>query len=183
MTFNYYLDQNDYLQHQLFSASKTYSVKKQRSKSWLICSITVVLVSLLFYQHTDSGTAVSLGFALLALLAILYYPVYLGNRYRHHYLIAVTENYAYRFGKRVDVAFTDDTIELHDITGHSSLHWSALKNVTETGDYFFPALKSGGHLIVPKRQIENVSTLRQELQVRCKRLGIPFIDEINWKWR
>ncbi len=39
MTFTYILTENDFLQNQLFVASKSKRVKKQRIKSWITVSL------------------------------------------------------------------------------------------------------------------------------------------------
>ena len=48
MKLEYNLNENDFLQHQLFTASKTERIKMQRRKSWVFVTLTFFIFSLFF---------------------------------------------------------------------------------------------------------------------------------------
>ena len=50
MTIKYSLNQNDFLQHQLYIASKNNSVKNQRRKGWFITTLAFSVLGGIFYQ-------------------------------------------------------------------------------------------------------------------------------------
>ena len=58
-----------------------------------------------------------------------------------------------------------------------------IENVTETANYFYLKIKTGGHLIIPKLKINNVDDVREELKSLCAKLSIDFITDLNWKWK
>jgi hypothetical protein len=181
MTLTYTLDQNDFLQHQLFLASKTDRIKKQRRRSWLIISGSMLLLGIMFYQ--SNNMLLFYYFLALGILSLIFYPLYQKRRYRNHYAKFIADTYKDRFGQNANITFSELAIETNDITGQSKINLSALKNVTETPDYFYPKLKTGEHLVIPKSKIDKVPELRNELRQLCERLGIPFIEDLNWKWK
>lgn len=181
MILTYQLDQNDFLQHQLFLATKTDRIKKQRRKSWLIISGSMVLLSLILFQ--SNNTFLGYYFLGFAILSLIFYPLYQRRYYKNHYAKFIADNYKNRNGETVNVTFTDTTIETSDITGESKINLSVLESVTETPDYFYPALKTGGHLIIPKSKIDDAFQLRSELKQMCEKLKIAYIEDLNWKWK
>jgi hypothetical protein len=181
MTLTYQLDQNDFLQHQLFSASKTERIKKKRTKSWLIVTGSIFLLGFLFYQSANSFLAYY--FLAFGVVTLIFYPIYQRQQYRNHYAKFIAENYKNRFGQIANINFSENTIETIDATGESKINLSEIENVTETGAYFYPRLKSGGHLIIPKSKIIDVSQVRTSLKNLCEKLNINFIEDLNWKWK
>jgi hypothetical protein len=181
MTLTYQLDQIDYLQHQLFLASKSERIKKKRTISWIIVSISIFLVSLIFYRNNNSILFYCfLGFGIYT---SIFYPLYQRQQYRNHYAKFIAENYKYRFGQIANINFSENAIETIDATGESKINLSEIENITETGEYFYPRLKSGGHLIIPKSKIIDVSQVRTSLINICEKLNINFIEDQNWKWK
>lgn len=181
MTLKYQLDQTDFLQHQLFLASKTDRIKKKRTKSWLIVSGTMFLLGFLFYKSDNSF--LSYYFLAFGIVTLIFYPLYQRQQYKNHYAKFIADTYKNRFGQTANIHFSENAIETNDISGDSKINLSELENVTETGDYFYPSLKTGGHLIIPKSKINDVSQLRQELRQLCEKLKISFIEDLNWKWK
>jgi hypothetical protein len=181
MTLTYQLDQNDFLQHQLFLASKTDRIKKKRTKSWLIVSGTMFLLGFLFYQ--SDNTFLTYYFLAFGIVTLIFYPFYQRQQYKNHYAKFIAYTYKNRFWKTANIHFGENVIETIDVSGESKINLSELESVIETGEYFYPSLKTGGHLIIPKTKISDASQLRQELRQLCERLKINFIEDLNWKWK
>ncbi|PVD52399.1 hypothetical protein DC498_09840 [Terrimonas sp.] len=181
MTLTYQLDQNDFLQHQLFLASKIDRIKKKRLKSWLIASGTFFLLGFLFFDSNNPLLAYY--FLAFGIVSLIFYPLYQRNQYKSHYAKFISDTYKNRFGQTANIHFAENVIETNDITGESKINLSELENVTETGEYFYPSLRTGGHLIIPKSKISNIPQLRQELRQLCGRLKINYIEDLNWKWK
>lgn len=181
MTLTFSLDQNDYLQQQLFSASKTRRIKKQRLSAWMIVSWSMVVLGVLFYK--SKNMFLTYYFLAFGIISFLFYPFYQRWHDKNHYAKFTADNYKNRFGQTIHVEFTEFAIECNDITGESKIHLMGIENITETGDYFYPKLKSGETIIIPKAKIDEVSELRMELKQICNRLSIDFIEDLNWKWK
>lgn len=181
MTLRYSLDQNDFLQYQLFAASKSDSIKKKRIKTWLILSGFWLLFSFVFYVRHDT----LLFYVLLAyaIAIFLFYPFYQRRHYKNHYSKFIADTYKNRFGKTLNITFTELALETNDITGESKINLIQIENVTETSGYFYLKMKTGGHLIIPKLKIDNVEDVREELKNLSAKLSIDFITDLNWKWK
>src|SRR5687768_16831339 len=97
MTLTYQLDQNDFLQHQLFLASKTGRIKKKRTKSWLTVSGCMFLLSFIFYQSDNSF--LSYYFLAFGIVTVFLYPLYQRQQYKNHYAKFIADTYKNRFGQ------------------------------------------------------------------------------------
>lgn len=181
MTLTYNLDQNDFLQHQLFAASKSDRIRKKRIRSWLILSCSWLLLSLAFYQAHN--TFLANFFLAYGIITLIFYPFYQRSYYKNHYAKFIGDTYKNRFGKTSNIMFTETAIETYDITGEAKINLTQIENVTEIVDYFYLKMKSGGHIIIPKYKINNSSEVREKLKALCDKLSIDFITDLNWKWK
>ena len=180
MTFTYILTENDFLQNQLFVASKSKRVKKQRIKSWITVSLVFLVLSFLFYE--SGNTIMTYYFLGLGILAVCLYPFYLKWFYKRYYKKYIQEYYKNRFGVSARAKFTDNYIETFDISGESKMNLSEIKEIVETGDYFYLMLNSGGSFIITKMGIENRENVRKEFVNLADKLKIKFTSDLNWKW-
>ena len=179
MTLQYTLNENDFLQHQLYVASKNKRIKQQRKRTWLIYSGSFLLLSLMFYQSDNKF--LTYYFLIFGLLFLCFFPFYQKWHYKNHYKKFINENYKNRFGQAENISLTEDCIETKDITSESKLNLTAIENITETSDYFYIKMKAGGHLIIPKSGVESVDGLRDKLKRFANKLSIDFILNLNWR--
>lgn len=181
MILEYVLDENDYLQHQLFTASKTNSIKKQRLKSWIIVTVAFLCLGLLFIDKEEKF--LSYYFIGLAILSLLFYPFYQRNHYRKHYLKFIRDTYKNRFGVTSRVSFHEAYVQVNTSDSESKINYEALEEVNEIGNYVFLKLKSGGSLILPKNSIEPIEEVKEEIRKISKKYNLKENIELNWKWR
>jgi uncharacterized membrane protein len=181
MTLSYTLTENDFLQHQLFIASKTDRIKQQRKKTWLIYSAALLLLSLIFYQ--SGNTVMTYYFLIISIVFFCFFPIYQKNYYKNHYQKFIADTYQKRFGQTANVSLNEDCIETSDITGQTKINLTEIENTTETSDYFYVKMRTGGHLIIPKQRLDNIENVRQELKNLCSKLSIEFLDDLNWRWK
>lgn len=181
MTLRYTLTENDFLQHLLFSASQTDRIKQQRTRTWLIYSAALLLFSLIFYQN---GSPVMTYYFLITGIAFFcFFPFYQRRYYKKHYQNYVTDTYKNRFGQPVNINFNETCIETSDFSGESKINLTEIENATETGEYFYLKMRTGGHLIIPKQKIDNIDSVRQELKQLCSKLSVAFLDNLEWRWK
>ena len=181
MILTFSLDQNHFLQHQLYSASKSPRIKKKRVKTWIIVTCSILLLSLLFYQNNK--TFLFYYFLTFGIITLIFYPLYQRIQYKKHYNKFIGDNYKNRFGQTENIQFTNFAIESHDITGASKINLTEIESVTETANYFYPKLKSGGNIIIPKSKITDIIQVRNELRKLCESLNILYIEDLNWRWK
>lgn len=181
MTLSYQLNENDFLQHQLFVASQSASLKKRRKSSLVVLIFCLVILGLLFYLMEDNLVAIMC--LVLAAVTFFFFPSFQGKQLYKAYKRSVNENYNKRFGRQMKVAFTDDTIVYHDSNSEAKILLTTISKINELKDIFILEMSTGGGLIIPKQQLENVVNVRQLLQDISQKLSVPFVSELNWKWK
>ena len=181
MVLEFSLDENDFLQHQLFVASKSDRIKSKRRKSWMIVSLAVLIVGILFYEQDNKFMVYC--FLALLIYTICFYPLYLRSLYKKHFAEFVADAYKNRVGIMTSVSIGDNLIECFDKTGESKINTTELTEISETGEHIYLRLKIGESLIIPKLKIENLVAFRTELLHLSGKLGINYTSELNWKWK
>jgi YcxB-like protein len=181
MTLTYNLDKEDYLNHQLFIASISDRIKKQRRRSRIVWSIAFLSMAWLFYQKRDNFLAYY--FLAFGILYMLFYPYYSKWFYRRHYKRSVTETFKNRFDKLSTVTIDDKYI--HDVTdsGETKISISQIEKIYDTGDYFFLRLGPGDTLIIPKLKISNADLVKKELKEIAAKLNVDLIEMKDWRWK
>ncbi|MBO9562810.1 MAG: YcxB family protein [Niastella sp.] len=181
MTLSYQLNENDFLQHQLFVASQSASLKKRRKSSLVVLIFCFVMLSLLFYLIDENLLAILM--LLLAPVTFFFFPSFQGKQLHKAYKRSINENYKNRFGKQVQVGFTDDAIVYHDSNSEVKILLTTISKIIELQDLFIIQMSTGGGLIMPKQQLEDVVGVRQLLQEVSQKLSVPFVQEFSWKWK
>jgi len=181
MTIEYKLGKEDFLTYQLYSATKSESVRKSRNKARIRVPIVYVILSLLLYVFTDTLLA-----GIFLAIGILWYflsPFYLKRKYITHYSKYIDEHYKNRFGVLASLTFNSDTIESKDITGESKLNLSEVEEINEIKDYFFIKISSGVSLILPKDRIPESEKMEETIKTITEKHQIKHNVEFDWKWK
>lgn len=180
MKLTYRLDENDYLQNQLYIASKTDRVKNQRRRSWIIVTLAFLSLGFIFSQVVDKYLPYP--FIGLSLISLIFYPAYSRIFYKNYYKKSIKEIYKSRFNEPLTITFNDTTIETVDKTSESKINLSAVDEIAETADYIYLRINTGGSLVIPKSKIENADSVLAYLKELAAKLNIKFTQELNWKW-
>jgi hypothetical protein len=181
MKIQYTLNENDFLEHQLFTASKTERINKQRRKSWIIVTFCFFALSLLFLKSENKFLLYYfLGFGIISLI---FYPLYQRNYYRKHYMKSIKETYKNRFNELTTLIFDEDYIETNDLSGETKIYYSGFEEINEIKDYYFLKLRTGGSIIIPKIKIDNIENFKIELKNISEKYHLKNNVELNWKWK
>ena len=181
MELIYTLDESDYLEHQLYVASKSDRVKKQRIKSWLI--VTLAFLSLCFLFYTTENNFMMYYFGGFCILTLLFYPIYLRRRYKKHYEKYIEDTYKNRFNKPNKIIFDETSINCFDISGETKINLTIIEEIIETSRYIYLKIKTGGNLIIPKLKVENIAMVQTNLISLANKLKINYNKELEWKWK
>ena len=181
MTLKYGLTEHDYVQHLLFTATKSDRIKKKRRRNWIKTTAVVFGFGLIFYLVNDIHMFY---YCLVAgFITLIFYPSYERYHYRKHYKKFVADAYKNRINIIAKVVLTENTIETSDKTGEAKLNLSELQEIIETNEYFYMNLKVGESLIIPKLKIESLEELRFELKSLAAKLNINFANDLSWHWK
>ena len=178
MTLKYALQKEDYLQYQLYTASKLASTKKNRQKSRLL----VPLVLLAFGIYSYFKKPESVGFVVYPLTAALWYliyPFFSARRYKKYYDKHIDETYQGRIGRQATLSFNPDHIYSEEDQNEGKIAIKELVELVEIATHFFIVLKSGLSLIIPKQHISD----RERFLAMMNNYGLSHTKEVDWKWK
>jgi YcxB-like protein len=181
MTLKYCLSADDYLQHQLYIASTTKRIKRKRRQGLIVVVLAFTASTALFYE-TDNKL-LTYYFAALSILSLVFYPFYLRNHYKKHYQKFIFDTYKERFDKYATIVFKEETLETFDETGEAKLNYSVFKEIIETSNHIFIKVRTGGGLIIPKSEAEDLENIILTLKTLADRMKIRYMEKLDWKWR
>lgn len=177
MTIEYQINEQDFLDFQLFTASQSDRINKKKKNGWILLTVGSIIISIYFYLNQD--ITLSIYFGLIALACGFFYPRYFRWRYKKHYKTYIKENYSKRFGQTEYLEINSDSIYSKDKTGEGKINISEIEKVDETNKHFFLKISTGLSLIIPKDGLENSDDLRTKFES----LGLIVNNMINWEWK
>jgi len=177
MILKYTLAEEDFLDFQLFIASKSERINKKKRNGWILLTVGPIVVACYFYFKENSFLAIYFG--LLAILAGVFYPKYFIWRYKKHYRNYIKDNYSNRFGEQEIIEIGLDSILSSDKTGEARINLSEIERVDETSYHFFVKVSTGHSLIIPKRKLNDIKGIRSKFE----KIGLSLYDEQSWVWK
>jgi hypothetical protein len=180
MKFTIDYDINDFLQYQLYTASKSKRIKDTRKKSWLITSACFIILSLVFYEADKMFFTYYFLFA--GIISLAFFPIYQRKKYKKHYEKYVKENYSQRLDSTCEIDIRLPYIFTRDKTGESTINTSEIIEVNEISEYFFLKVSTNMSFILPKRSFDYKDML-EELNKMVNLNKIVINKELNWTWK
>jgi len=179
MKIEYSLSRTDYIDFQLFAATKSESIKKNRKKARIRLPIIYLILGTILLTVSDKTFAFI--FYLIGILWYLLYPVLTKRRYSKYYAKYVDENFKKRFDTPIRVKFSEnyETIETVDFEGESKFKTSEIEKIFEIKRFIYIKMNSGSHLIIPKYKIENIDKLKEELKLISESNNFKIESELD----
>ncbi|WP_088656258.1 YcxB family protein [Geofilum rhodophaeum] len=181
MRIEYLLNKVDFLEYQLFAASNSEIIIKNRKNSRIRLPIVYFILGLLLFLFADLIFA--LVFIGLGVAWYILHPYFMKKRYQRHFANHVEENYHNRFGKVVSLDFEEEFIIVKDFLGESKLRIKEITEINETKSYIFIKLSSGESLIIPKNSISNLNELNRILTKIASDFDIIQNICLDWEWK
>jgi len=175
MKYEYQIHEQDFLKFQLYTASKSESIRRKKRKGWIGLTIGFGIVALLSFLAGMMSHTVGWGIA--SVLVLIFYPTYFMWRYKRHYKNYIKKSHQNRFGESVIMEVHPDHIFTKDRTGEGKIYLSAIDQINETSKHLFVQISSGMTLIFPK---ENINS--EQLKEEFRALEMPIHEELDWKW-
>ena len=180
MQIAYTLNKNDFLNHQLYLASKSPRIERNRIKSRVWVIVMFLALASVFYVKKDTG--LFYWFSLLALIAGILFPYYSRRMHINHYKKYIDENYNNKIGKLVVLQLENDRIDSKDELSEGSLKLAGLTEIVEVPTAIYLRIDTSS-LILPKVQINNMNEVRAALETISTSYNIPFRKELDWVWK
>jgi hypothetical protein len=175
MEITYKIEAADFLDFQLYTASKSKRIMKKKKTEWILLTVSSLVLGLYFYFLNNM--AMTKYFGLTTVLCWLFYPRYFNWRYKKYFKDFVNEHFQKRFGEIERIKFTREYIYTIDKTGEGKINTKELEEVSETKKHFIFKISTGLSLIIPKREIDDLDLFKIELNG----IGIKTIDELSWE--
>ncbi|MDD2798577.1 MAG: hypothetical protein PHV20_08300 [Bacteroidales bacterium] len=181
MTINYKIEENDFLTHQLFLASKSDRVRKKRFRNKVVVTIIYLFMGLVSFISGNIDSAK--GSVIIALLWFFLYPLWEKRHYIRHYKSFLRENYEERFGKKVSIEFINDFILIKDNASEGKLLTTEVQEIHEIPSAIYIRLKGGQSIILPKQEIDEIENLKDRLNELASFLKIEYNLDEKWEWK
>lgn len=172
--------QDDLLNCQLFIASKSKNVKRNRRKTWLILLGCSLVCSVIFYTNDNSFFFYYC--VIISILVLLFYPLYQKSLYKRHFKKFVKERFESIRDVEYSIELNEDNIIADSRIGKVIINSSEISEITETKDYFFIKISSGDTLTLPKRYFSGDS-LSQAISRISQKHKLSVNNELNWEWK
>jgi hypothetical protein len=181
MTYEFQLEESDFLTQQLYRMSKLPKTRKDKVYGWIGTPILFAAVALFFWRSNNQP--LTYYFIVLAIAAIAFYPAYHLWRYKRHCAKHVHNNVREMSDLRMSLTFGKDQFVMAGKTGESKINYSELKQVDELGTHFLLQLKNGQAVIVPKRELNDQPEFTTELHQIAADRQIYWNSETDWAWK
>ena len=176
MTLEYKLSEQDFLDFQLFTASKSEKINRKKRTGWLILTVASLMGAIYFFLGENKVMTIYLVFVTLA--CGLFYPKYFKWRYKTHYKTFIKANYSKLFGQIQTVEINNDWIFSKDQSAEGKIKLSEIEQVDETQNHFFLKISTGISLLIPKKELPQVDEVRDKLSS----IGLTIHKDTNWSW-
>jgi hypothetical protein len=180
MTYTFSLSQSDYLNHQLFLASQVQNLREQRRNSQIIWSVAFLLIAFNLYAEKKPFPAAV--FAIIGVGWAIFYPSYAKKRQLKHFEKHVNLFLSEKFDQISTITIDGQLIHSEEENYEMKIGINQVKHIYETADYFYAHLKSGLTFIFPRKKIENLAALEDQLRDIAAKNQISFTELTNWKW-
>mgnify|MGYP006306540257 CR=1 FL=1 len=174
------LDKEDYLRYQLFTASKSKRIKNKRIRTWILLTISFLVLGLALRQNTNKY--LSYYFIGFSIITLIFYPFYQRRQYKKHYEKHINENYKNRIGIESKLGFADGFIVSIGDNQEGKIKITEIQGINEITDNLFIKIKSGESVIVPAR-FSGYNKLKKQLNDLIEPLGIAWNNQFDWKWK
>lgn len=181
MTIELKIDENDFLTHQLYTASKSARIKRKRQRNKVVMPLIYIALGIVFFFSNRVATGII--FFIIAPLWFFIYPVWERQRYIKHYKDFIKENYKDRHGSTGTLELSNDYILAKDNGGESKVLTKEIEVINEIPSAIYIKLKGGQSFILPKDKISDTGTVTIRLKELAAWLSIPYNIEDTWEWK
>lgn len=174
------LDKNDFLRYQLFTASKSKRIKNKRIRTWILLTISFLVLGLALRQNADKF--LSYYFIGFSIITLIFYPLYQRRYYKKHYEKHINENYTNRIGVESELGFENGFIVSIGDNQEGKIKLTEIQEINEILENLFIKIKTGESVIIPSRFSE-YDTLKKQLSDLIESLEIDWNTQLDWKWK
>lgn len=181
MQIEYEIDEDSFLSDQLYVVSKSPRVRKRRRRGKIV--VPLIYAACGFVALTLDRPTISVVCFVIASLWSIIYPMWEKRHYVKHYKGFIRENFNGRFGQTSILKINQDYIFIKQGDNESKLRTTEVQEINELSTALFIRAKSGLAIIIPKKEIADLTALTSYLQELAQTLHIPYITDTTWAWK
>lgn len=181
MKLEFTLTEQDLLTHQLFATSKSKKIMKRRANGKIFLLLIYMVVGLFIWNR--NGVVVGAVYFLVCLPLYFLYAHLERKQYVKHISAFVDEQFKHRGIKKTTLDIGDTQIEMKDGDHESVIPLTVLEAAYETSSFYSLELNSGQSILIPKNHTSESGDTGTFLREMTGRLGIPYQEALDWKWR
>ncbi len=181
MTIEYSVDENDFINFQLYVASKSDRIRKKRENNKWIVPIIYGVIGILFLFKENLIIAIS--FFAFGMLWLFIYPIWERRHYVKHFQSFIRENYKERVRKPTTMEFGTDFLFARSGEMESKIPKKEIEEIIELPEMILMKLKTGQAFIFPKNKIKDLEEFRTMLKELAGHLNISYNIEESWEWK
>jgi hypothetical protein len=181
LNINFTVSAEDFLNHQLFIASRSERIRKKRAK----LKYTVPVLYLLFGVVLLLGSRFVLGGIMVgvSILWYLFYPKWERTSYVKHYKNVIDDYFKDNINSEMSVDLQEDVIHGVSNGTESRLETKGIQEFVEAPTAFYILLSGGQSIILPKQNLQDEAAVKAKLQAIAAHVQIPFEIALNWTWQ
>jgi hypothetical protein len=181
MKIEFTLTEQDLLTHQLFATSKLRRVVKRRSQGKLFLLLIYMGTGIFIWER--NGVVTGAIFFLVCMPLYFLYAAMERKQYAKHIGAFVTEQFATRGVKKTTLDIDAARIEMADGDNESVVPLLEVEAIYEIGSLYSLTLKNGQAILIPKQHESYGGDTGAMLHQLADQQGIPYIQDLNWKWK
>ncbi|TWP28679.1 hypothetical protein ETU09_05010 [Apibacter muscae] len=178
--YSYTIGAEDYLTHQLFSATNNENFKKQRKKGLLIWTLLFGILALVFF--IQKNFLLTIYFIIFGVIFFFVYPYYSSWVYKRYFKRIVQRNFA-NDKEAVTLKITSENFILSNQKEQGTLAIADLESINEIATHLFLRFKDGKNIIIPMLEVENKNLLLNQMSSLAQENSFSYYKNLNWKWK
>lgn len=169
-----------FLTYQLFHASQSPLVQKKRRRSkWTIIGLVVLVIAGMLFL---GNYGLALLYTVFGIAWFFLYPIYERGYYKKHYIKSLKEKLAGISEKQIELDITSSGIHAREDGSEGNIEVSRVNSVHELPDIFLIQLQQSMAFIIPKEKVD-AEAVKMHLEQMALTWQVPYMTQLNWKWK
>lgn len=179
MKISYQIDEEDMLVYQLYAASKSDIVKKNRAKNKILSPLLFAgfAIAFLFVDRE-----MSVYFFIFTVTWFFLFPIWEKRIFIKNCRNVIRTNFKDRLSKDINFEFDTQQLILNDGTSETRVSSTEVDSINEIPSTIFVKLKNNTSFILPKSKIVDIDGVKTELKHLATYLNIQYNLDENWGW-
>lgn len=169
MELTYNITEEDYIQFNLFHIRNSQTAVRTLNIQRYLSPVIFIIFSFIFPKLFDGSLWLSLAiFGIMSILWIVYYPKYYYSHILRHVKKMLKEGKNHGILGEHHMYFADEGIIDKTVTGETKVSWSGIEEFKEDDHNLYLYNSSVSAYILPKRELENLEGVKQEIKTRLR---------------